>query len=56
MPAENKPVPQEEEKEYQPDRFEQQADAIEGAQHERAGKKAENATPSGQSKPHSVRS
>ena len=57
MPAENtKPVnTTEEEKEYQPDRFEQQADAIENAHHERAGNKPAIATPSGQSKPSSVR-
>ena len=56
MPAENtKPVNTTEEKEYQPDRFEQQADAIENAHHERAGNKPAIATPSGQSKPSSVR-
>ena len=56
MPADNKPVNTTEEKEYQPTKAEMQADAIENAHHERAGTKPANATPSGQSKPSSVRS
>ena len=56
MPADNKPVNTTEEKEYQPSKAEMQADAIENAHHERAGTKPANATPSGQSKPSSVRS
>ena len=56
MPANNKPVNTTEEKEYQPSKAEMQADAIENAHHERAGTKPANATPSGQSKPSSVRS
>jgi len=43
------------EKEYQPSKAEKQADAIENSHHERAGTKPAKATPTGQSKPKSVR-